>query len=47
MYRPRASILRVKQLKKLKLEKEFRVVIRFAKKKIQGNAIKQQLNNTL
>ena len=34
MYRPRAGILKAKQLKELKLEKEFKVVIRFAKKNI-------------
>ena len=46
MYKPKASILRAKQLKELKLKKEFKAVTRFAKK-IQGNAIKQQLNNIL
>ena len=46
MYRPRAGILKAKQLKKLKLKKEFRVVTRFIKK-IQENAIRQQPNNTL
>ena len=30
IYRPRASILRVKQLEEPKLEKELRVVIKFA-----------------
>ena len=34
MYRPKASILRAKWLKKLKLEKKFRVVTRFAKRNI-------------
>ena len=31
MYRPKAGILRIKQLKKLKLEKEFRVITKFIK----------------
>ena len=34
MYRPRAGILRAKQLKELKLEKELKAVIRFAEKNI-------------
>ena len=34
MYRPRAGILKAKQLKELKLEKELRVVIKFTKKNI-------------
>ena len=34
MYRPKAGILRVKQLKKLKLEEEFKAVIKFIKKNI-------------
>ena len=34
MYRPRASILKAKQLKKLKLKKEFKVVTKFIKKNI-------------
>ena len=46
MYRPRIGILRAKQLKKLKLKKEFRVVTRFAKRNIK-NIIRQQLNDTL
>jgi hypothetical protein len=33
-YRPKAGILRAKWLKKLKLEKELRVTIRFAKRNI-------------
>ena len=35
MYRPRAGILKAKQLKELKLKKEFRVIIRFIKKNIK------------
>ena len=34
MYRPKASILKAKQLKKLKLKKKLKVVTRFAKKYI-------------
>ena len=34
MYRPRAGILRAKQLKKLKLKKELKVVTKFVKKNI-------------
>ena len=34
MYRPKASILKAKQLKKLKLKKKLKVVTRFAKKNI-------------
>ena len=34
MYRPRVGILKVKWLKKLKLEKEFRTVTRFIKRNI-------------
>ena len=34
MYRPRAGILRAKQLKKLKLEKKLKVVTKFIKKNI-------------
>ena len=34
MYRPRAGILKAKQLKELKLEKELRAVTRFVKKNI-------------
>ena len=34
MYRPRASILRAKQLKELKLKEELKVVIRFTEKNI-------------
>ena len=34
-YRPRASTLRAKQLKKLKLKKEFKAVTRFAEKNIK------------
>ena len=30
MYRPKVGILKTKQLKKLKLKKEFKVIIRFA-----------------
>ena len=30
MYRPKAGILRAKQLKKLKLEKKLKIVIKFA-----------------
>ena len=33
MYRPKASILKVKQLKELKLKKELKTVTKFAKKK--------------
>ena len=35
MYRPRAGILRAKQLKELKLEKELKAVTRFAEKNIK------------
>ena len=35
MYRPRASILRAKQLKKLKLEEELKAVTRFIKRNIK------------
>ena len=45
MYRPKAGILKAKQLKELKLEEELKVVIKFIEK-IQGNTIRQQLNNT-
>jgi hypothetical protein len=34
IYRPRTGILRAKWLKELKLEKELRVTIRFAKRDI-------------
>ena len=34
MHRPKASTLRAKQLKKLKSEKEFKAVTRFAKRNI-------------
>ena len=34
MYRPRAGILRAKQLKELKLEKKLKIVTRFVKKNI-------------
>ena len=34
MHRPKASTLKIKQLKKLKLEKKFKAVIRFIKKNI-------------
>ena len=34
IYRLRVDILRVKQLKKLKLKKEFKIITRFAKKYI-------------
>ena len=34
MYRPKASILKAKQLKKLKLKKKLKAVIRFTKKNI-------------
>ena len=34
MHRPKVSILRAKQLKKLKLEKEFRVITKFVEKNI-------------
>ena len=34
MYRPRASILKAKQLEKLKLEKKLKVITRFIKKNI-------------
>ena len=33
MYRPRAGILKIKQLKELKLKKELKIVTKFAKKK--------------
>ena len=46
MYRLKASILKAKQLKELKLKEEFKAVTRFIKKK-QENVIKQQLDNTL
>ena len=46
MHRLRVGILRAKQLKELKLEKKLKVITKFIKK-IQGNAIKQQLENTL
>ena len=35
MYKPRASILRAKQLKELKLEKKHKVIIKFTKKNIK------------
>ena len=35
MYRPKAGILKAKQLKELKLKKEFKVVIKFVKKNIR------------
>ena len=35
MYRLRVSTLKAKQLKELKLKKEFRVIIRFAEKNIK------------
>ena len=35
MYRPKASTLRAKQLKELKLEKKLKVVIKFAEKNIK------------
>ena len=34
MYRPKAGILRAKQLKEFKLKEEFKVVTKFAKKNI-------------
>ena len=34
MYKPKASILKAKQLKKLKLKKEFKIITKFAKKNI-------------
>ena len=34
IYRPKAGILRAKQLKKLKLKKEFKAVTRFAERNI-------------
>ena len=34
MYRPKVGILRARWLKKLKLEKKFKVVTRFAEKNI-------------
>ena len=34
IYRPRAGILKAKQLKELKLEEEFRVVTKFAERNI-------------
>ena len=35
MYRPKVSTLRAKQLKKLKLEKEFKVITKFIKRNIR------------
>ena len=35
MYRPKASILRAKQLKELKLKEEFKAVIKFIKRNIK------------
>ena len=35
MYRPKASILRAKQLKKLKLKEELKTVTRFIEKNIE------------
>ena len=35
MYRPKVSTLRAKQLKKLKLEKELKVVIKFIERNIR------------
>ena len=35
MYRPRAGILRTKQLKELKLKEELKAVIRFIEKNIK------------
>ena len=46
IYRFRVSILKAKQLKEFKIKKELKVVTRFANK-IQGNIIKQQLDDTL
>ena len=34
MYRPKAGILRVKQLEELKLKKKLKVIIKFAKRNI-------------
>ena len=34
MYRPKAGILRAKQLKEFKLEEEFKVITRFAERNI-------------
>ena len=34
MYRPKVGILKIKQLEELKLEKEFKIVTKFAKKNI-------------
>ena len=34
MYKPRAGILKAKQLKKLKLEKEFKTVTKFVERNI-------------
>ena len=34
MYRPKAGILRAKQLKKLKLKKEFKAVTKYAERNI-------------
>ena len=45
MHRLRVGILKTKWLKELKLKKKLRAATRFAEKK-QGNAIKQQLDNT-
>ena len=47
MYRPKVGILKAKQLKELKLKEKLKVVTRFVEKKIQGNTIKQQLEDTL
>ena len=35
MHKPKVGILRVKQLKKLKLKKEFKAVIKFIKRNIK------------
>ena len=35
MYRPKVGILKAKQLKELKLEKKFKIVIKFIEKNIK------------
>ena len=35
MYRPKVSILKAKQLKKLKLKKKFKIVTKFTEKNIK------------
>ena len=35
MYRPKAGILKIKQLKELKLKKKLKIITRFVKKNIE------------